>query len=212
MSYNLEEQDQIALLRDLWERWGGLVSALALAAALAWAGYSVWNWRTAQQAGQASALYADIGHQLGNGNLDAARPAWEHLRDDFARTPYAGMGALALAKGYADRGQATAAQGVLEWAAQHAEPASFRAAALLNLSALQADAHQLPAALASVQTVPAPAFEGVFAVRRGDLHALIGQPAQARADYQRALQALPADSAYRSYVQIKLDSVGGDAS
>ncbi len=53
------------------------------------------------------------------------------------------------------------------------------------------------------------AFKGLFADLRGDALVAAGRAAEARAAYQEALAALDPKSPYRSYVQVKLDTVGG---
>ena len=212
MSYNLEEQDQIESLRDFWGRWGTPISSLALVVALAWAGYAGWQWWQVRQTTQASALFAQVSKELQAGDLHKAAPAWTDLQNKFPSSPYAQMGGLRMAKAYADAGQAAKAEDLLHWTSEHAESTSYRAMALLNLSALQVDAKQLQAALATVKQSPAPAFDALFATRRGDIEVLLGKPQEARKSYEDALQRLPTDSSYRQLVQIKLQSVGGLAS
>ena len=212
MSYNLEEQDQIDSLRDFWSRWGTLISALVLAAGVAWAGYSGWHWWQARQAAQASALFSQMTREIGTSNLPNAAPAWAELQAHYADSPYAQMGGLAMAKAYDDAGKPSEAQAILRWTAEHAQSQSYRAAALLNLSAIEVDAKALPAALQTVQQSPSPAFDALFATRRGDIYALMGQRDKARQAYEDAMKALPPNAGYRQLVQLKLDSVGGRAS
>lgn len=212
MSYDLEEQDQIAQLRDFWERWGNLVTAVLLVAALAWAGWAGWQrWQLAQ-AGKAGALYAQLEAGLAQGRLQDAAPIADKLRHDYASSAYAGMGALAMARADAAAGQGAAAQELLSWAAAHAAPPAYRAAAMLDLAALQIDAGKYDAALATVAHAPVPAFDALFAARRGDVELARGDRARARDAYKQALLGLPPDSSYRAVVQIKLQSVGGLAS
>ena len=212
MSYNLEEQDQIDNLRDFWSRWGTLISSIVLAGGLAWAGYAGWQWWQARQATQTSALFDQINKEISAGDLQKAVPAWADLQGKHPDSPYAQMGGLAMAKAYADAGKIASAETALRWTAEHAQSQAYRATALLNLSALQVDAKQLQAALETVRQPPSPAFDALFAARRGDIYALLGQREQARKAYEHALKALPPDAGYRQLVQLKLDSVGGDAS
>jgi predicted negative regulator of RcsB-dependent stress response len=212
MSYNLEEQDQIENLRDFWSRWGTLISSLVLVAALAWAGYAGWQWWQARQSTQASALFGQVNKDIQAGNLQQAAPAWADLQSKFSSSLYAQMGGLAMAKAYADAGKASEAEATLRWTAEHGESESYRAVAMLNLAALQIDSKQFQAALATVKQAPAPSFEALFATRRGDIETLLGQPQAARKDYEAAMKQLPPSSGYRQLVQLKLESVGGQAS
>ncbi len=212
MSYNLEEQDQIENLRDFWSRWGTLISSLVLIVALAWASYAGWQWWQARQSTQASALFGQLNKEIAAGHLQQAAPVWADLQSKFADSPYAQMGGLAMAKAYADAGKTADAETLLHWTAEHGVSDSYRATAMLNLSALQVDAKQLPAALATVKQSPAPTFEALFATRRGDIYALLGKTQEARKAYEDAMKQLPPNSGYRQLVQLKLESVGGQAS
>lgn len=209
MSYNLEEQDQIDQLRAFWQQWGTAISALLLAAALAWAGWSGWHWWTHRRAAQASSLYSQLSQRIAASDLNDAAPIFGKLRQDYGSTVYAQMGALTLARAYDNAGQAAQALPVLGWAAAHGPVAAQRAAAMLNLAALQIDAHQYEAALATLKTPPAPAFEALFLTRRGDVYAAQGQREQARKAYEQALSRLAPDAALRQLLQIKIESVGG---
>ncbi len=209
MSYNLEEQDQLAQLREFWEQWGTWISLLVAAAMLVWAGTRGWQWWQQQQAAKASALYSQIGQRLAAGDMAGAGAVCTELRRHFNSSVYAPMGALELAKAEAGSGDVAQAQQLLRWAGAHASDPAYRAAALLALSALQSDAHQFDAALASVKASPDAAFAGLFSARRGDILALQGHRAQARQAYLQALQQLPADAAYRNSVELHLQAVGG---
>ena len=211
MSYDLEEQDQIEQLRAFWQRWGNLISLLALAAALSWAGYTGWQWWSNRQAAQAAQLYGKLSQDLQATDLHNAAPVWAALQNEHAATPYSAMAGLALARAQADAGQGDAAIQTLNWVVGHAGDSAYQAAARLDLAALQMDSHQLDAALTSVKSAPAPEFEALFAMRRGDIYALQGDNAQARSAYQQALSLLPPASSYRQLLQFKLDSVGGQA-
>lgn len=211
MSYNLEEQDQIEQLRAFWQEWGTAISAVLLVAALAWAGWSGWHWWQRRQAAQASELYSQLSQRVAASDLKDAAPIWNRLRDGYASTAYAQMGALGLARAYADASQSQQAQAVLQWAADHGPVAAQRAAAMLNLAALQIDAHQYAAALQTLKQPPAQSFAALFLTRRGDVYAAQGQREQARKAYSEALSDLPPDAALRQLLQIKLDSVGGTA-
>ncbi len=211
MSYNLEEQDQIEQLRDFWQRWGTAVSAVLLLVALAWAGWSGWNWWQRRESAQASNLYSQLSQRIAASDLKDATPIFQRLRDDYASTAYAQMGALTVARAYADAGQAQQAQSVLRWAAGHGPIAAQRAAAMLDLAAMQIDAHQFDAALQTLRKPPASSFSALFLTGRGDVYAAQGEREQARKAYTKALAELPADAALRQLLQIKLDSVGGAA-
>src|SRR5690242_17253650 len=66
-------------------------------------------------------------------------------------------------------------------------------------------------ALATLDAVHPPAFDGMFADLRGDALAAAGRVADARTAYETALAKLDAKSAYRNFVQVKHDALGAAA-
>ncbi len=211
MSYNLDEQDQIEQLRAFWQRWGTWISAVLLVAALAWAGYGGWHWWSRRQAAQASNLYSQLSQQLTSGAPGQAAPLWDKLRSGYASTAYAQMASLALARSYVDARDQAQAVPVLQWASSHGPVAAQRAAAMLDLAALQIDAGKYQQALQTLAKPPTPSFDALFLERRGDVYAAQGKRAQARREYSKALAGLPAQAALSQLLRIKLDSVGGAA-
>ena len=211
MSYNFEEQEQIAQMRHFWERWGIQISAGVLAVALGFAGYYGWQWWQRNEGAKAAVVYEQVQAALQSNNPDKIQQAWQVMQSKAPGSAYAGMAALTVGKALHDAGKNAEAISALQWAAAHAEGASERAVARLNLSALQIDAKQYAEAAKVLADVPEPTFAALFDMRRGDLAALQGQRDAARQAYESALKALPADSSERAAVQRRLQAVGGSA-
>ncbi len=211
MSYNFEEQEQIAQMRHFWERWGTQISAGVLAVALGFAGYYGWQWWQRNEGVKAAAVFEQVQAALQSNNPDKIQQAWATMQSKAPGSAYAGMAALAVGKALHDAGKNSEAISALQWAADHAEGKSERAVARLNLSALQIDAKQYAEAAKTLAEVPEPTFAALFDLRRGDLAALQGQRDAARRAYEAALKALPADSSERAAVLQRLQAVGGSA-
>jgi predicted negative regulator of RcsB-dependent stress response len=211
MSYNFEEQEQIAQLRHFWERWGTQISAGVLAVALGFAGYYGWQWWQRNEGVKAAAVFEQVQVALQSNSPDKIQQAWTVMQSKAPASAYAGMAALSVAKALHDAGKNAEAITILQWAADHAEGKSERAVARLNLSALQIDAKQYAEADKTLAEVPEPTFAALFDLRRGDLAALQGQRDAARQAYEAALKALPAESSERAAVQQRLQAVGGGA-
>jgi len=63
-------------------------------------------------------------------------------------------------------------------------------------------------ALKLVEAKHTPAFDGMYADLKGDILAVQGKRAEARAAYQAALEKIDPRSSYRQLIQVKLDAVG----
>ena len=211
MSYNFEEQEQIAQMRHFWERWGTLISAAVLAVALGFAGYYGWQWWQRSEGAKAAVVFEQVQAAIQSNSPDKIEQAWAVMQSKAPGSAYAGMAALAVAKSLHDSGKYAQAIDALKWAAEHASGPSERAVARLNLSALQIDAKQYAEASKTLADVPEASFAALFDMRRGDLAMLQGQRDAARSAYEAALKALPADAPERDAIQRRLQSVGGSA-
>ena len=49
MAYDLEEQEQIAVLKDWWRKYGNLLTTVLLAVVVGFAGIQAWRYYRVQQ-------------------------------------------------------------------------------------------------------------------------------------------------------------------
>lgn len=214
--YDLEEQEQLAVLKSWWQRYGNLVTSIVLVLALAAAGWQGWQWWQRSQATQASAIYAGLQQAAAQRDAKRARELAGELIAKYSATHYAGMGALLAARVQVDQGDGKNAQVQLTWAAEHAKDAGLRDLARLRLATLLLDDKAYDAALKQLATEPATPFAARYADLRGDILAAQGKPKEAAAAYDDALAKLDASAKsdvvprqdYRAIVQTKRDALG----
>lgn len=214
--YDLEEQEKLAELKSWWQRYGNLVTGIALALALVAAGWQGWQWWQRSQSAQASAIYAGLQQAAMQRDAKRARELAGELIAKYSASPYAGMGALLAARVQADQGDNKNARVQLAWAAEHAKDAGLRDLARLRLATLLLDDKEYDAALKQLAAEPAAAFAPRYADLRGDILAAQGKPKEAAAVYDDALAKLDAAAKtdvvprqdYRAIVQTKRDALG----
>lgn len=209
--YDLEEQDKIADLKAFWNRWGNMISLVALAVVLAFAAVQGWRWWQERQAQEASVLYGAVTSAARANDLARAREAMTQLADRFPSTGYAPRGALLFAKLAWDQGDKALAKTQLQWVIDRAGEDELKQVARFRLAEALLDDKQYDQALATLDAKHADSFAGIYADLRGDVLATAGRSADARAAYQMALAKLDTKSPYRNYVQVKLDALPGDA-
>lgn len=216
-TYDLEEQEQIDELKTWWRMYGNLVTAVAVAVALVVVGWQGWNWWQRKQSAEASVLYSAMQDAAAMNDAKRTRDIAGELIDKYSGTAYAGMAAMFSAKTQADGGDAKTARAQLAWAADNAKEDALRDLARLRLAALLLDDKAYDEALKQLAAEPAPAFAPRYAELKGDVLAVQGKPAEARAAYDAALAKLDAlnkDQAaargpYHDVLKAKLDAVGG---
>ena len=108
-----------------------------------------------------------------------------------------------------DGGDKAGARAQLGWVIDNAREDELKAVARYRLAEALLDDRQYDQALATLDAKHPDAFAGLFADLRGDALAAAGRADDARAAYALALAKLDAKSQYRTYVQVKLDSLGG---
>lgn len=209
--YDLEEQDQLEDLKAWWKRWSNLITTIALVIALAVAGWQGWRWWNAHQAQEASALFAGLSQAARANDLAKAKDAVAALEDRFARTGYAARGALILAKMHFDAGDTPAASAQLQWVIDRADESDLKEIARYRLAEVHLNQKQYDEALKVLDAKHGDPYAGLYADLRGDALAAAGRTADARVAYETALAKLDPKSPYRTYVQVKLQAVGGSA-
>ncbi|HEX5093078.1 MAG TPA: tetratricopeptide repeat protein [Burkholderiales bacterium] len=210
---DLEEQEQLDALRGWWRDNRRLLLFAVVAAAVVFAGISGWRWYQNRQSLEASRLYEALTQAVRAGDVKALRDAGGTLAEQYPRTLYASMGALAAAHFHFERGELKSARAQLEWVVAHAPTDNFRDLARLRLAAVLLDEKSFDEALKLLEPEPQAAYAGQYAAMRGDLLAAKNQRDQARAAYRQALEKTDATSAaasaFRDSVQMRLDALGG---
>ena len=207
---DLEEQEQLATLKGWWHDNGNLVLGAIVVVVLAVAARVFWPLYQRDQAQQASALYETLAKGARSGDAKAVRDAGGALTENFPRTLYASMGALATARFHSDRGDAKSAKMQLQWVIERSGSDDLRDIARLRLAALQLDEKAYDEALKLLEAKHADPYAAQYAAARGDVLQAKGQIAEAKAAYRLALDKAEAkNEAFRASVQLRLDALGG---
>ena len=209
-TYDLEEQEQIDALKHFWREHGRLIIAAVIAFAVGVGGTQGWKYYKRNQAEQASLEFVKLEDAVGKGDVNEIRNVAGDIIADYASTPYAAMAALVVAQTEREAGNLDAAAQRLEWVVDNARSVEVQTIARLRLAAVLLDQEQYEAALQALDHDVTQAFVGTFADLRGDVLVAQDKNAEARAQYERALEESKDNSAWRDVVQLKLDALGTD--
>ena len=210
MAFDLEEQEQIAELKQFWKQYGTLIVTLAVAALVAFAGMQGWRYYKNSQSEQASLLFTKFGEAVRKNDVNEIRTLGKQMIDGFGSTAYGPTVALLLARTNYENGDASAAAGQLQWAIDKATDEETAELARLRLASIRLDEKKYDEALKLLETRHSAAMETLYADLRGDVMVAQGKSAEARAAYKTAIEKSLPNSSYRNVVQIKLDALGGD--
>jgi predicted negative regulator of RcsB-dependent stress response len=210
MAFDLEEQEQIAELKQFWKQYGTLIVTLVVAALVAFAGMQGWRYYKHSQSEQASSLFTRFGEAVRKNDVKEIRALGKQVMDGFGSTAYGPTAALLLAKTNYENGDPAGAAEQLQWAIDKAKDAETAEVARLRLASIRLDEKKYDEALKLLDTKHSVAMETLYADLRGDVMVAQGKTAEGRAAYKTAIEKSLPNSSYRSVVQIKLDALGGD--
>jgi predicted negative regulator of RcsB-dependent stress response len=209
---DLEEQEQLDQIKHFWAQYGNLITWVLIAVFGSFAAWNGWNYWQRTQATKAAVLYDEIARAAAAGDADKAGRALAEMQGRFGSHVYAAQGALLAGKTLFEAGQVDAARAAVAWVGQNAADDAYKAVARLRLAGLDIDAKAYDQALKSLEAPMPKAFAALAADRRGDVYLAQGKVDDARQQYEAAWRAFGERADYRNLVEVKLASLGVDAS
>lgn len=218
--YDLEEQEQLDELKTWWKQYGNLVTWGLLAFAVAAVSWQGWNWYQRNQSAQASSVYMALQQAAGQGDANRVKTLAGDLIGKYPGSAYAAMGALMSARAQVMAGDTKTARAQLSWAADNVDDVGLRDLARLRLAIILLDEKAYDEASTQLAKEPSAPFAARFGELRGDMFAVQGKLAEARAAYETAIKQsetsqktngndrAPTGSNYRDMLQAKLEHLG----
>lgn len=205
---DLGEQEQLDTLKDFWKQYGSLITWVLILAMAAFAGFSGYQWWQRDRAAKAGALFDELDRAVQAQDVERTARVFGDMKERFAGTTYADQAGLLAAKLQFDKSQPDAAKATLAWVAAEAGDPQYRVIAQLRLAGVLLDQKQPDEAFKQLPSDPPKAFAALVADRRGDVLTAQGKPAEAKAAYQQAFDAMTPQDEYRRLVEAKLTAAG----
>ena len=211
-TYDLEEQERLAELKDWWDKWS-LWIYLAIAALVIAVG-SVYGWRAYQksQNDQAEILFKSVKktaeESAASKDSKKLSEAATTLADKFPTTFQATDAQLIAAKAAFTANDFAAAKTHLQWVVDKGRD-THRNIARLRLATVLVEMKNFDEALKVLDGVRDDAYASAAADLKGDIFAVQGRRDEARAAYQLAIDKSDARNSLKPVSQAKLDAFGG---
>ncbi len=203
--------EQLALLRHWWERWGRLLVVVLATVAIVGVVVGVWQaqLRTTKER---AALYfyqlLEAVEKVEEGDLAAERSVeylCRELQQQYPRSNYAAFAGLFLAKYAVRRGDLDAARDALERLRGRTLPSILEELVQLRLAriiAAQGDPGQ------ALGMLPGAGVNDISLLEtRGDLYQAMGRLEEALASYRQARERTPAEEDSTVLLEIKIQSL-----
>jgi predicted negative regulator of RcsB-dependent stress response len=209
------EEEQLALIKEWWQRNGMPLLTGALLALVAVFGWQGWERYQSSQAQNASMLYQQLLETALNpsGEPDAAKVVelGNQLKNEFGGSQYAQYGSLFVAKVAVESGKLDDAASELQAIVDQPADKTLDELARQRLASVLAAQDKTEDALALLDGEAAAAYLASREELKGDLLAKLGRDDEAHAAYLKAKAALAEDAAVGG-LQMKLDDLAkGDA-
>jgi len=211
-THDLQEQEQLAQLKDFWSRRGNAIIWVLIAALAAYAAWAGWQFFERRAALEATALFDEIERAAAANDVERVQRVWADMQSKVERSAQTAHAGLLAARVLHDAGSLDDAKQALQVVVNTASDAGVVAVARLRLSALELEAGNPAAALQSLAAQVPDEFAGLFADRRGDILLVQGQTDEARQAYLQAWRAISPELDYRRIVEAKLNALGVDPS
>ena len=207
MDANLTDDEKLEQLKKWWgENGGSIITGVVLGLAVLFGSKAWFSWQE-RNAQNASNLYTVLMNSMGSGDAMAVSQKAGVLVAEYGNTPYASLGALALAKVRIEAGELEAAQAQLEWVLENSESDMMQDAARLRLARVLIALENLDGADTLLnQVVQGNAFEPLYTEVRGDVFVARGNMTDANQAYKEALAATAAGSPGQHLLELKYQS------
>ena len=209
------EEEQLAVIKEWWQRNGMPLLTGAVLALVAVVGWQGWQKYQTSQAQNASMLYQQLLETAltPTGEPDAAKVAelGNQLKNEFGGSHYAQYGSLFVAKVAVESGKLDDAVRELQVIVDSPADDTLAELARQRLASVLAAQDQAEKALALLEGDAAPAYLASREELKGDLLVQLGRDDEAHAAYLKAKAALAEEAAVGG-LQMKLDDLAkGDA-
>jgi len=209
MAYDLEEQEQIDLIKAWWANYGNAVMCLLIVVLAGFTGWTYWERMQQGSADKASQLFDKLESAVTAKDSAQALRVAADIQDKAGKTIYAEMSALTVAKLAYDTNDSKTAKAQLQWVISNGSEPEYIAVAKVRLAGILLDEKSYDDALKLLSGDFSAEFAAVVADRKGDILVAQSKIAEARAAYQLALDKTDVKNPARQLIQVKLDAIGG---
>ena len=207
---DLDEQEQLDQFKHFWKQYGNLITCVLIAFLGAFAAWNAYEYWQRSQATQAATMFDEVERSIATGDVAKVERALSDMNAKFGSSPYAQQAGLLAAKTFYEKGNLDASKKALATVAEKSSDVGYQAIAKLRLASALIESKNYDEALKQVSGTFPKEFEPMAADRRGDVLALQGKPAEAKAEYVKAYKGFDEKSGYRRLVEVKLNALGGD--
>ena len=180
------DQEQIQMVKDWWKRYGGYIVSAILVVAVISFGWRYWQHYQQRRIERASINYAQMLTALDQQKQEEVKLYAQQLMKDYAKSAYASMAALALAKIAVQDGDFSLAYEQLQFVLTKSSSSALKQIARIRAARVLLATKKPQAALDILATVDDAAYQAEIAEVSGDALFQLAKVAEAKQAYQKA--------------------------
>jgi predicted negative regulator of RcsB-dependent stress response len=197
------DQEQLDQLKAWWQRYGRWVMIAVAVTGFAYLGWHFWQETQQSRQEQAATHFASLIKAIDTHQTADIEAQLKLMRDKYAKTAYADIGSLLVARLSVEAKDYDEAKVHLRWVASHSHYPTYRDLAQLRLARILMEEEQWVEASALLSTLKAPEYQTLVAELQGDLRMKENKPEEARKAYQKAYELAPPALQDRALLQMK---------
>lgn len=209
MSAYKTEEEQVEDLKRWWEKNGKFVIVVGIVVIASTVGVKVWQDFELSTSNKASAQYEQMMQEFADGKTDSVI---QRGNDIVSKTPdlaYAVLSAMTVAKVQVDKENYDEAAKQLNWALLNAKDEKMQHIARVRLAKVLIAQSKFDEAMPHVNFAQQGAFSSQYLIAKGDLFYKKGEMESAKTAYKAAVDDTRISPQLKSFIQIKLDDIGG---
>lgn len=203
------EDEQVEDIKRWWEKNGKFAIVLGIVVVASVIGVKTWNEFKASTANNASAQFELMMEELAASKTDSVVQRGEDIIKKTPDLAYAVLSAMTAAKVHVEEGDYDKAATELNWALLNAKDDKFQHIARIRLAKVLSAQDKFSEALGYASHPQQGAFSSQYLVVKGDIYYKKGEFDSAKTAYQAAINNSGISPQLKSFIQIKLDDIGG---
>lgn len=207
MDTYITDKEQVEMIRKWWRENGKFTIISIIVVVVLSFGWRYWQNNQAQKAANASVIYEQMLTHESNNQISQAELDATSLITNYAKTPYAALGAFISALNSINANNLDAAIQRYDWVMLNANSKDFIQIAKIRKARVLLALNKYDDAITTLSKVEADAYLPLIKELRGDILLAKGDKQGARSAYQNALNALRKDAPNRNFLQIKYDQL-----
>ncbi|WP_422413284.1 MULTISPECIES: YfgM family protein [unclassified Endozoicomonas] len=213
------DEEEVELLKNLWQEYGKPVVAGVAITVVAIFGYKAYQKNQLETAAASSQLYQSLlevttqGQSLSEQQKSTVKHVVETLQSDYESSDYAALATLLQAREQVLDNDLDGARSSLEWVLAQKPDLEIELvtrARLARVMLSQSDDNAQAALDVLAKADSEAGFVATIESVRGDAHLAMGQRDKARESYEKALEAARTNGESRPLLQFKLDDLAAN--